>query len=366
MVLYRNKPLSSHPIVVIALHFSLILGIILAVETALEFRHYRLGYATPFFGQLPSADSAETAAAENPDTNENMSTQFGPTDEFPFRSEIIQAQRGNEVRVWIASASHAQGGRHPADAIFPNLICLPENLATPCEVINGSKGGMTVKENIEQIEEFSHLYKPDYAILYQMSMIISQQQKQLTQKNTEGPKAKPKKTLVNISPLKTYLQTFSLYVHLSDFIGGNIKLQGALKSNMPDTMVQDFERQIYAFIATCREHNIKPMLATFAASHDVSNIGLMPASERTNFVKYNTYLSPEGWMNTIALYNEKITAIANEEEIPLVDIAQQANGKTQLFDDYVHFNRKGHKTVAITIAQTLSEVFQQGIHRNGI
>jgi hypothetical protein len=330
-----------------------ILTVLFLLEVVLEYRHYDMGFTTPIFG-VKIAKLQNSGIKDGPSPFTGQSISYGPTDRFPFKSILLNAEKKNSKRIWIASASHAEGGRLPAGSIFPNLICNYLTTKNPCEVINGSKSGMTIRQNIKQLNEYAPFYQPDFAVLYQMYMAISEEEKLLSK--TAGNGAQLNRNLIDYSRLKAVYQSLSLYGHLTDHIGGNIKLAGQLKDRLPKTSGSDFEWQVNSFIDACRQKGVKPILTTFAASHDLSNIDKMHFSLRTNFVKYNTYLSPNGWIQTISIYNELLRKISINRNVPLIDIETKLNGDYKYFIDFVHFNAHGHSEVARIISHDLEKI----------
>jgi lysophospholipase L1-like esterase len=341
-------------------HLMIIVGLSVLAESLLEYRHFKLGYKTVIYGQqskvgqkskLVSTKSSITSPLTDTSKAEDVDT-YGPTENFPFRSKLISTQKNGAIRLWVASASHAEGGSLPAKDLFPNLICQYVHATSHLEVINGSKAGMTIARNVSMLKEYILSYKPDYAILYQMSMTISEQQRRLTQC------AGTASNVINayLTRLVKFFQSLSIYIHLSDYIGGNIKLAGQLKDGLPSDMDEDFHKQIMLFIETCRQNNVTPILTTFAGSHDRGNIHQMHFSIRTNFVKYDNYLSPEGWVNTVSRYNNLLRRIASQENVDFIDLEKEMNGKAEYFIDYVHFNKHGHKKVASIIGKWMNRI----------
>ncbi len=315
-----------------------------------------MGFKTPIFGtKTEKIQDQNSSNGTSPIVNDVI--KYGPTTEFPFKSVLLTPEKNGTIRIWVASASHAEGGRVLAKNFFPNLICANLETESACEVINGSGAGMAIRENIIQLNKYAGRYQPNYAILYQMYTAISDQEKSLTQAtNVSGI---PNSSLFDSSKIKSIFQSLSLFGHLTDYIGGNIKLAGQLKDSLPLSFKDDFENQVNSFIDACRQNGIKPILTTFAASHDLSNIHKMHFSLRTNFVKYNTYLSPHGWIKTISEYNNVLKKIANNKNIPLIDIGSKLNGDYQYFIDFVHFNERGHSMAASIIALELKRILNE-------
>jgi len=320
-------------------------------EIPLEIRHHSMGYETPIVGNIISVFNNATKKEsrinlENKSLEKNASNiTYGPNLTFPFKSQVINSDSSLGQRIWIASASHAEGGHYPASEIFPNKICDQISYGASCIVINGSKRGMQIHQNIAMLREHYQEYKPDYVVLYQLSMDLVQHQRALATKLGSGES--------NESMFDKYwakitaaLQSTSLYVHLTDYIGGNIKLQSQLKDEMPKEMLSRFRNSIGEFLEACEELEVIPVLATFAASHDSNNVDNMHFSLQTNFVRLVVYLSPKGWVNSIEEYNDVIREIAAKKGIGLIDIEKELNGKSQYFDDLVHFNKRGHEFVS--------------------
>jgi hypothetical protein len=359
----------SSPIRIFYFYLISILGFLLITESGLEYRHYNRGYTTRIFGNKVENEnlSLDDSLADTSSIKKlkNQHIKYGPTDKFPFKSKLIHQKQDDAIRIWIASASHAQGGRIPAKDVFPNLICSFAHLNKTCDVINGSKGGMIVKENIDLLNKHATFYQPDYAVLYQMSMIISGQQKILN----GGEVIEDKSTstgIINSEDLLKIFQSTSIYGHLSDFIGGYIKLSGPLKNSLPDKMDVDFENRILTFIEACRKINVSPVLVTFAASHDKKNINTMPFSKRTEFVKYGAYLSAEGWVNMVSHYNKLLKQIAIKKDVPLIELDRTLNGQQEFFIDFFHFNSQGHIKVATFIGRELKTIISQEEKYGGI
>ena len=322
----------------------MILSLVCLIEVGLELRHFHKGYNTPIFG-------VKERKEYKPEPVASGQLAYGPTEPFPFRSIIVDRDNDYAERIWIASSSHAEGGSIPAPKIFPNLICGSIKYLPQCEVINGSKVGMTVAQNLSLMREYAPIYKPKFAVLYQLGIIIAEHQRTLLNKDV----ALVGKTNSSIyAAISKQLQRTSLYGHLSDVIGGNIKLEGLLKNDLPEAMTENFDDQILSFISTSKELGVSPILMTFAVSHNTDNIQEMPFLTRTNFVKYNTYLSPNGWLVMVDRYNERLRAIAQKESVPLIDLEKRMSGEPEYFLDFVHFNEAGHQVVSDVIGDAFT------------
>ncbi len=326
----------------------LIVLILLVVESLLEYRHYRNGYITPIFGN-PNVKTEQLLKSGEP-------VLMGPTKDYPFRSSVLKQPSGNGLRIWIASASHAEHDRLPSDKIFPNMICQHLKLVNQdCEVINGSKAGLSIKGDIDLLNAYAPKLKPDYVLLYQMSMEIEGMQKKFLMENSSV--ADNNATgIIDFSYPKKIFQNASANTHLTEYLGGYIRLNALLKERFPKAADDYFHDELLSFIRASRHLNAAPVLMTFAGSHDKGNIDNMDYGIKTNFVRYAARLSVNGWLESVSRFNQIIIKTASEEGVPLIDLAKKLNGKPEYFVDFVHFGEQGHQAIAKFIAKDMSKI----------
>jgi hypothetical protein len=326
--------------------------ILFSIELALEFRHYRLGWDTPILG-------AKLAKKKTSESKKPKVKKYGPIKGYPFRSKILAEDKGSKLRLWIASASHAEHSRLPVKRIFPNLICQSvTQVRNGCETINGSKAGIGIDKNLAFLNEFADKIKPDYVLLYQSTQIISGQQKSIVDAKL-GTASGGQNSLINFAKAKRFFQKMSAYQHLIDYIGGNIKLQSFMHNKLPPKMDVDYENQIMTFINSARSHHAQPILITFAAAYNSENIDSIPRTIASSFVRYSTYLSADGWAYSIERYNVALRRIAARENVLLIDLESELHGEFKYFVDYVHFNEKGHARVAEYIGREMNAILQK-------
>lgn len=313
-----------------------ILLVLICLELPLEYRHHLLGFKTPLFSLFNNPVQSTN------DAKTNKVKVYGPSDNFPFRSLIPGDLREVAAVIWIASASHAEHSHLPVKKIFPNRIC-EFYKGDSCFVINGSKAGIGIADDIRLMERYATVYKPKYAILYQQSQQIEAYQLESSRRDNEQA---VNQSSFEVTTVRKVFQSTSAYQHLTDYIGGNIKLQGLLMDTLPAGYVVQYKKEVMDFVDWCKQHGIIPILTTFASSHQSSNLHEMPQNLKTNFVRYSVYLSPKGWVDTVRLFNNALTEIALNKGVKLIDLALPLSGKPWLFTDFVHFNEDGHKQVA--------------------
>jgi len=334
--------------------------VLVVLELMLELRHYHRCFDTPIFGQkqcsgLASPDNSDTAITSN-------SPAYGPVSTWPYRSRVPEGNLDEKTILWIASSSHAEHQSLPAQTIFPNRICEKIDKVESCLVVNGSKAGDSIDRNIQSLSRFSPTGRVDKAILYQMAIFISRQQRKQEMPdgglasntgNAKDPSVElaSQRLFASVSEaLRTGFQRTSLYLHLSEYIGGTVKLAGFKRDDI-DGIDEEYMRIVHAYVNFCRDSGIEPVLTTFAIAYDVSNSNDVPTSMARTFVRKNPLLSTAGFARTVERLNNRIESYATNEKVKLIDLGMYVGGKPEYFVDMIHFNEAGHDLVAAIIAQ---------------
>ncbi len=322
----------------------LIAGFILAAELGLEVRHHLKGYETLLLDPLLSAVRLPAPQASAASTL--------TVDGYSFRSRPVPVERTpGVIRIWVASASHGEHNSLPVSEIFPNQICNEvTRRGTPCEVLNASKAGLSIADNVRWLREVGQRYRPDFAVLYQQVTEIIRGQRDFLGERTFRDEARP---LVDLHAVRVLLQRSSIYPLTHQYLGGTSLLSGFMKEALPPPAKTRYLELVKTFIAESRRLGIEPVVATFASSHVKGNLDRMSHSEQLEFVKWEHQLSPGGWVETIAEWNDALRTLAREEDVLLVDLEHSVGGRPELFVDFVHFNPNGHRRVAEQIAQVL-------------
>jgi lysophospholipase L1-like esterase len=329
----------------------LIAGLILGIELVLEVRHVLKGYDTLLLGPLLRAARSTLLESATP-------APIMVDGTYVFRSLPLRAERVHGVvRIWIASASHAEHSSLPLSDIFPSRICQELQLRNmKCETLNASKAGFSIDDNVRWLREKGGKYRPDYAVLYQQSSEINRAQRDFLGEKTFRDQSQP---LLPLGALRTKLQSSSTYPLVYQYLGGTSLLSGFMMDALPPAATQRYLALVRTFITASREQGIEPIVTTFAASHRLENLNTMAYSDRLAFVRWEHQLSPVGWVRTISAWNAAVRALAREENAPLVDLEESLNGHPELFVDFVHFNLRGHQLVAKNIAAAIAELHRR-------
>jgi len=327
----------------------LTLGILLLVEIGLEIRAHERGWNTilgRLLDKLPSTGKGEPTPAH-----------FGPSKDFPFRSLIKPFEKNPKIkRIWIASSSYAQDNYLNASKIFPNLLGVQLNQSGfPVQILNAAQEGQSIVGNVKVLKEIAAPWKPDYILLYQMNLDISE----LSQPNSkhdahDGPAAPLKQ---KSSLAEQYFEKTTIYQLLKENLTARLSQSRILTSDIGEDARVVFRQRINDFLNISRSIGATPILCTFATSHDLHHQNDIPASVKDFMLRYNIYLSVSGWFKAIDQFNDDIRQIGKEQNIMVIDLNHYLSGDPKFFRDFVHFNPQGHKMMAQVIAEKLLEKY---------
>ena len=312
---------------------------LLALELALEWRAHQRGFDTLLLGGGSAGESSD----------------------YPFRSPPVTAAKASGVtRLWIAGASHAQDSYLPVDQIFPTLTCKAlQQQGRACEVINGSQAGNGIEGNLAVLEQYGATYQPDIIVLYQGSIEIQDLSKQSfaptpTGATVESPGNWHKGML---DPIQQTLESTTLFAHLSQGVRTRLMAAKQLKDALPDSALFTFRQRLLRFIRCARALAAQPVLTTFAARYDSGEYNAFADELFYSQLRYNPFLSRRGWLDSIDRLNQEIRAVAQAEQLPLIDLAAAVAGDANAFRDFSHFTTLGHQRIAATLARGLQPLW---------
>lgn len=309
---------------------------LLAAELGLEWRAHSLGYTTLLFGRVEQGGAASPG--------------------FPFRSPVVpQARRDGTLRLWIASASHAEDRYQPVDKIFPTRICAHlVQAGRGCEVLNASRAGTGIRDNTAELAERAPAWRPDVAILYQAKIDIDELSKACYGHTVPaGEAAEPLPHQRFLDRLRQGFEATTLYAHLTRQLKSRLMQARVLHTALPAAAEQAFAARLREFVNTCRGLGVRPVLATFAGRYRVDQLAQFDGELERSLLRYNPHLSAEGWLATIARFNAVIRSVAAAEGVTLVELAGPVAGESRYFRDFSHFTPVGHERVAAVLAEGL-------------
>lgn len=328
--------------------FIWIAGFIVLVELGLEVRAYQRGWDTMVFGSQ--------AAGQSVHAKETGMIEFGPTPTFPFRSRIIPMERksGNH-RYWVASSSHAEDIYLPPTMIFPSILeRLLREGGVHAAVLNASRAGNDIPGNVDDLRRWGPQWKPDYVILYQMSLTIGSLAKHVFSKKRPqvapsfegwGPVEKP------FSWANRLVEQTTIYANLKGQLTSRIGTARVLANDLGLQGEQEFAAMLRDFIGAARAIGSVPVLTTFATSHTRKQLAHFPQDIALGLFKYSSFLSVEGWVTSVERLNTVVKRVATDEGVMLIDIESAVADHPEYFRDFVHFTPAGHEAVAKTMSR---------------
>ncbi|MDH5229684.1 MAG: SGNH/GDSL hydrolase family protein [Gammaproteobacteria bacterium] len=325
--------------------FFLIGIIITSIELSLEYRAMQKGFYAHFISMFIGEPSNE----------------IKHKDSFPYHSPAVPLKKTpGQIRFWMSSASYALGPS--IDGAFPNVFCRTLNSAgESCEMINAGKAGMSINENIKQLENEAIHWQPDYVILYSMSLDIERLSNRFfgsknsidTQtENSENIVNKPTPSHLTVDQLiEEQVENTTIYKHLRRYIGGTVLMSSILHDDLTQEADKAFKTTLVKFIETTKSIGATPIFVGFAAKYTKENISKIDYEGTLWLLRYNKYLSPTGWVNTMSRFDKIMQQTAIEHEVVFIsDVHNLIAGKTRLYKDFVHFTQAGHKQVGEAIA----------------
>ena len=328
-------------------------------EVVVEARASRRGWDTLLFG------------FESPQPTASGERRFGPTPGFPFRSEIIDADREGEVRIWIASASYAEDIYQPADRIFAHRTQeLLRSRGIAARVLNASRAGLTIPRNLATLTSVGPVWHPDLVVLYQLSQDITDLAGDYLG-SVGAPEAAdllaaaedPSGAAAPVTPTAPFLvrrmEQTTTFALLQGNLTSRVTQARLLQDSLPTAARDAFRARVVAFLDEADRLDAVPVCVTLATSYVVGDVDRVPRDVRLGLLRYNPYLSMKGWLVEVDRLNGTIRSIAASGRCHLVDVAGELAGQPQLFRDFVHFSPKGHERVADVLAEGLEKVVRE-------
>lgn len=322
-------------------------------ELGLEVRAKQRGWESILFGFPTSIQSVPAQGKGN--------IEFGPTHTFPFRSRIIPKERkpGNHL-YWVASSSHAEDVYLPPSMTFSNILeRLLEEERGNAAVLNASRAGIDIPENVNDLKRWGEQWRPDYVILYQLSMSISS----IAKRTLAGTRAqvapalnRTAKAVGPITWVNRLVEMTTIYANVKGQISARIGANRVLANDLGLQGEQEFSAMLQDFIDTTRTIGSVPVLTTFATSHTRKHLAVFPKDVALGLFKFSSFLSVEGWVKSVERLNAVIRRIAAQEGIMLIDVEGAVAGRPEFFRDFIHFTPAGHEAVARTMRDALMEL----------
>ncbi len=276
----------------------------------------------------------------------------------------------------MASASYGEHIFLPPEQIFP--VLLEDELrerGLDVQVLNASRGGLTARSAVRDLEEVAPDWKPDVVLVYHLSNDMDGLTTGLRDASAGndpaaviaaeragaqlGASGRSQSTPGGDHwPTRKALAT-NLYSQAKNLVGARLAAARMLRNEVPIGLAEVFEARLEDAIHAARNLGAEPVIVTFATSHPVDHPSPLPAHYRRNLLRKNSVLSTHGWRTGVADWNKRLVRMAAAREATLIDLAPAIEGRSELFTDFVHFTPKGHAKVARTLAGQLAPILEQ-------
>lgn len=327
--------------------------LLLAIEVGLEVRAYGRGYETMLFGQRDAVPTKQ---------GRSKIDQWGPTEEFPFRSVVVEPVKQPELlRIWIASASQAEDQRLPPDVVFPAVLERDlQERGIRAQVLNAGHAGRAIASSQEDLKRLAGIWQPDIVVLYHMEAgtpvaeesggtVPALEDQEIAQANV------PRTGQVNRSALDRFVEQLTLYTLLRTNFTSRLVAEKQLPDRVSEEVIDEFATSVDSFVRQVEAIGARPVLCTIAISHEVQDLSEMPTEFRLVRLRFDSSVSVAGWVDSVATINDRLFVYAQQNDLPLVTLAEDVGGQPKYFRDPVHFTRAGHAAVARVLADQLTE-----------
>lgn len=316
--------------------------LLMAVEILLEFRAHLHGWSSLLFGQ-----GRASAVARRIDSQGG----YGPTKNFPFRSLVLNHPT-KQLVFWVASSSMGVHEQLAAQFIFPNVFhAMLERKKDGVAVINASRVASGIIQNTNTLGILGPIWRPRYAILYNMSNDINRMSKAMY-----GPTRENEQQGTSLKWALPFLENTTMYTLTKKVLSSNLAQRRILWDGLGDEGKKEFEHLITGFVQQSRQLGVEPVLCTFATSHKMESFDQWPLAVKSFLFSYNIYLSPKGWATTIDGFNDIIREVAQREKVGLIDAYKELAGNKEYFVDFVHFSPFGHEKLGRIFADYFENI----------
>lgn len=130
------------------------------------------------------------------------------------------------------------------------------------------------------------------------------------------------------------------------------------RDDVPADIAEPYAQQLSALVRLARSHGVQVVLCTAWKAFSPEQPPAAQESAASSLLLVNPYLTVGGLYRAFDAFNDAVRAVAREENVPLVDLAQQIPADASLFGDAVHFNDKGDTVMAKALAAPVADVLR--------
>ncbi len=274
-------------------------------------------------------------------------------DEFTYKKPP------NTVRIAVLGASTTFNAEVSSnEATWPHQLQRKLRSAYPdvnFEVVNAAVGGYVAADNLKNLEHRVLPLDPDLVIYYEANNEIVRDTRELARQSgmaDDSFRTSPLGMLARYSLLADLVQKNAIIL-----MGG--RSQGAkTMSSVPRDLPHHFLSVIEQMRQDVSRKNIPMMLSTFVVKYRRNQDRATQVANADVAFYYMPWMSIEGLLDAMDVYNAAILDYASEHQLPAVDDRDSIPPDAEHFTDCMHLADKG--------AEAMADRFLRGMRTGGL
>ena len=273
--------------------------------------------------------------------------------------EFTRAKPANTFRIVCLGASTTFNSEVSSNhATWPHRLQEKLRQAYPgvnIEVINASLGGYVASDNLKNLRHRVLPLDPDLVIYYEANNEIVADTGELAKRLglTSGSRQP-----ALVTAISKYSLMFDLaYKNLAILARSRASSAGKLDRVPPD-LPTHFVSVLDEMRSTLAERNIPFLLSTFIVKYRRHQDRATQVANADVAFYYMPWMSIEGMLDAMDVYNQAILDYAKRQNLPVVDDREAIPADAQHFTDCMHLGDKG--------AEAMAERFARYLQTNGL
>lgn len=273
--------------------------------------------------------------------------------------DVALQRRAGCVRVLCLGESTSFGlPRDDDQAVWPAQLerILAGRANVNIEVLNGAVTGYTTRQSRLNFQRRMARFEPDVVVILHAATDLSAQVRRQFgggESTTDG--------VWSLDALRDRASLSYMLLRRNTAALLATQFKSTRHDRLDDKADDEFEADLAALVAQCRQGGRRVVLCTFPRAFDRE----LPVSLAESALFFNPQLSLEGLVDGYERFNQAIRRVAQSEGLTLVDLDRDIPRGRECFVDAVHFSDVGYAAVAAVLADALQPVIEQQAARGG-
>jgi lysophospholipase L1-like esterase len=333
----------------------LMVALLLTCEAALRVRQWMKygGASTGVRDQMLTYDEAAGIFVPTPGYEAKGGKIHIKINSLGFRGEeFSRVKPPGTIRIAVLGASTTFNAEVSSnDMTWPHLLqekLRQANPGTKIEVVNAAVGGYTSTENLKSLQNRVLPLDPDLVIYYEANNEIVRDTQQLA----------IKQGLITGDRDPAFVRTLSRFSLLFDLAYKNLAILSRSHASaagkidkVPPDLPAHFVSALDEMRATLAAKNIPFVLSTFIVKYRRNQDRPTQIANADVAFYYMPWMSIDGMLDAMDVYNQAILDYAKRENLPVVDDREAIPPDAEHFTDCMHFGDKGADAMAERFAR---------------